>query len=203
MNEKERDRQLGIKTIGIREWLTDSIHHNRYEATPYQALDELFQQYSFDKTDVVIDFGCGKGRLPFYIHHHFGNEVAGVEVSEALYADALQNLVHYSRKKTQSKNTIRFECLLAEKYIVQKKDTVFYFFNPFSSVIFMQVLHNIIASYEEHQRQIDIILFYPTEDYLYFLENATPFYLLQEIPLAQLHKKNANERFVIFRANGK
>lgn len=201
MTDKQLDRHLGIKTIGVREWLTDSIHHNRYEATPYNSLHELFQHYSLQENDVFVDFGCGKGRLPFYVYHHFGNEVIGVEVSEALYADALQNLVQFSKKHPQqSTNTsIRFECMLAEKYPIHKKESVFYFFNPFSSIIFIQVIYRIIVSYEQHPRKIDIVLFYPPADYVHFMETSTPFYLYKEVLLKGLHEINMNERFLIFR----
>ena len=34
------------------------IHYNRYEATPYKALDIFSENYKFKKTDKVVDFGC-------------------------------------------------------------------------------------------------------------------------------------------------
>lgn len=202
MKEKEHDRSLRIKTTGIREWLTDSTHHNRYEATPYYALDELFTEYQLKKTDVVIDFGCGKGRLPFYIHNRFGIAVAGIEVSNLLYIDALNNLASYLNKSKRSLASIRFECILAEKYIIKPTDNKFYFFNPFSTKIFMKVINNILLSVENHDRPVDVILYYPTPEYIQFIESSTPFKLFQEVRLQGLYEHNNNERFVIFRYNG-
>ena len=71
INEKDYDRLLRIKTISTREWVNQSIHYNRYEATPYLALEALFHEYELNRTDTVVDFGCGKGRLPFYLHNRF------------------------------------------------------------------------------------------------------------------------------------
>ena len=143
MNEKDYDKELQIKTTGIREWLTSSVHHNRYEATPYFALDGLFSEYELQKSDVVVDFGCGKGRLPFYIHNRLKTAVVGGEVSDILIA----------------KSSIRFECVLAEQYEIRPEDNKFYFFNPFSVVIFGKVLNNILLSVEKEKRVVDVILY--------------------------------------------
>lgn len=202
MNEKEYDFSLKIKTTGVREWLTKSTHHNRYEATPYAALDELFTAYKLEKDDVLVDFGCGKGRLPFYVHNRFDIAVAGVEVSELLYDEALRNLVRYMEKRKKSSTPIRFECTLAEKYDIKETDSHFYFFNPFSTVIFSKVIDNILASVEKYPRQVDVILYYATAEYMHFMESSSPFELFQEVKLTNLHDINKNERFVVFRYAG-
>lgn len=202
MNDKEYDFSLKIKTTGVREWLTNSTHHNRYEATPYAALDELFSEYKLEKNDVLVDFGCGKGRLPFYIHNHFDVATTGVEVSELLYDEALKNLVRYMERRKKSAQPIRFECTLAEKYDINETDSHFYFFNPFSTVIFAKVIDNILLSAEKHPRQVDVILYYPTAAYMHFMEDSSPFEFFREVKLTRLHEINKNERFVIFRYIG-
>ena len=53
MNEKDRDRALHIKTNSVGEKLDQSSHYHHYEATAYWMLDELFNQYSLEKTDVL------------------------------------------------------------------------------------------------------------------------------------------------------
>lgn len=199
MNEKEHDFSLKIKTTGVREWLTKSTHHNRYEATPYASLEEFFTTYKLKKEDVLVDFGCGKGRLPFYIHNRFDVATAGVEVSELLYDEALKNLVRYMEKRKKSAQPIRFECILAEKYDIKEIDSHFYFFNPFSTVIFAKVINNILESVEKYPRQVDVILYYPSAEYMDCMENNLPFELFQEVKLKDLHEINKNERFVIFR----
>ena len=62
MGARKYDRELGIRTVGLREWGQDSPY-NRYEATPYEALDALFRSYRFRLDQRVVDFGCGREGL--------------------------------------------------------------------------------------------------------------------------------------------
>ncbi|MEK5039734.1 class I SAM-dependent methyltransferase [Sporosarcina sp. FSL K6-3457] len=199
MNDKDYDRLLRIKTVGTREWQNQSSHYNRYEATPYLALDELFDDYELERTDGVVDFGCGKGRLAFYLHNRFQVSVTGIEMSVQLYQEALENQASYREKTRGSNDTVRFECCLAEDYKVESTDNRFYFFNPFSIQIFRKVIDTILRSVEKQKRAVDIVLYYPTADYIQFLENRTPFELLKEVKVPGLYDRNDNERFLVFR----
>ncbi|MEH7613248.1 SAM-dependent methyltransferase, partial [Gottfriedia acidiceleris] len=57
----------------------------------------------------------------------------------------------------------------------------------------------ILISVEQSKRNIEIILYYSSDDYIYFLENQTAFELKQEILLADAYNKNQNERFLVYR----
>ena len=171
------------------------MHYHRYEPTPYSGLDELLNQYEIKRSDRVVDFGCGKGRLNFYMHHKCGASAVGIEMNEEFYKEALDNLDRYARKVRDSKDKIRFECCLAQEYEINPCDNRFYFFNPFSVQVFMNVVNNILLSVEETGREVDIILYYPSEDYIFFLENQTTFELKREVRLPGAYEKNGNERF--------
>jgi SAM-dependent methyltransferase len=199
MIEQAYDRLLHIKTAGIHQGQNQSVHYNRYEATPYVALDELFNDYELKKMDGVVDFGCGKGRLSFYIHNRFHVSVTGVEMNGQLYQDALDNQARYMQKVNRMNGFIRFERGLAEEYGVESTDNRFYFFNPFSIQIFMKVFDNILQSVEQQKRSVDLILYYPTTEYIQFLESSSIFKLLKEVKVPELYEQNENERFLIFR----
>ncbi|WP_203364053.1 methyltransferase [Bacillus sp. REN10] len=199
MTEQEYDQMLGIDTIGLKEFPLQLVHYNRYEATPYAALDELFRSYELNYTDGVVDVGCGKGRLSFYVHHRFQLSVTGIEVNNQLYEDALSNKVSYMKKSHSKAGTLRFLCGPAEKYTIEPTDNRFYFFNPFSIQIFMRVVHHILLSVEQHKRAVDLILYYPTIEYIHFLEQNTSFELFKEVKVPELCEKDENERFLIFR----
>ncbi|MFF2754562.1 SAM-dependent methyltransferase [Psychrobacillus sp. NPDC058041] len=199
MKEQDQDRFLRVKTEGIREWQHQSAHYNRYEATPYIALKALFDDYACNSNDKFVDFGSGKGRFPFYIHHHFHVSVTGVEMSGQLYQEAMENLIKYLERAKHSRASIQFERILAQEYEVDYRENRFYFFNPFSIQIFQKVISNIILSVESHPRSVDIILYYPTSDYIQFLELNTAFELLKEVKVPELYDQNSNERFMIFR----
>lgn len=199
MNDIDYDRLLHIKTIGMLEIINQSVHYNRYEATPYKALVEFFTDYDLKNTDRVVDFGSGKGRLPFYIHHHFHTSVVGIEMSNKLHRESLENLENYRRNANQKIISITFEKCLAQEYEIKQEENVFYFFNPFSVQIFMKVVENILQSVDQQKRTIDLILYYPTTAYIQFLETRTTFEYVKEVKVPGLYEQNENERFLIFR----
>lgn len=198
MEELEFDRSLGINTVGTLELLNQSVHYNRYEATPYIALEELFGHYDLQKGDCLVDFGCGKGRVSFYIHNRFQSQATGIEMNGRLYQDAMKNLENYTKRK-KLKGSISFERCYAQEYDIQSGENRFYFFNPFSIQIFMKVVDNILQSVNRHKRTVDLILYYPTSEYIQFIENRTTFEFLDEVKIPGLYEQNDNERFLIFR----
>ena len=161
MKEKYYEELLNIKTTGDQSWDETKKCYHPYEPTPYFALDKLFESYYINEKDSVIDFGCGKGRLNFYLNYNYN-------------------------------------CNVAQEYEISDKDNKFYFFNPFSVHIFMKVVENILISFENNTRKIDIILYYPSDDYIYYLENCTPFMQIEEVRLDDLYKKDNQERFLIY-----
>lgn len=198
MTEKKYDQMLRIRTGGLREWKNE-VHYHRYEPTPYVALDELFKVYKLDKTDEVVDFGCGRGRVSFYIHNRFGVPVTGVEVHEKTFEEALENEASYLHRANRIKAPLRFDFGLAEQFEVEETENTFYFFNPFSVQIFKKVVHNILRSAEKQKRTIDIILYYPTAKYKQFIKENTPFKLLNKVRVPGATDKK--EKFKIYRLN--
>ncbi|MDF2086078.1 class I SAM-dependent methyltransferase [Bacillus pseudomycoides] len=198
MNEQYYDAVLNIKTVGEQKGFNKSLHYHCYEPTPYSALETLFNQYELSSSERVVDFGCGKGRLNFYIHHACGASAVGIEMNEMFYKEAMGNLERYAKKSRNSKDKIQFQCCLAQEYEIDPRDNRFYFFNPFSVQVFMNVINNILLSVEEVEREIEIILYYPSEDYIFFLENQTAFELKEEVRLPGVYERNGNERFLIY-----
>lgn len=196
MAERKYEQMLNIRTTGLREWRKHT-HYNRYEATPYKALEELFKVYKINKTDEVVDFGSGRGRVPFYIHNRFKVPVTGVEVNDQTFEEALDNKVSYRYKAKNIEAPIRFDFAMAEQFDVDKTDNVFYFFNPFSVEIFKKVVKNILRSVEKEKRPIDIILYYPTAGYKNFIAKNTSFKLVNKVRVPGSQDKK--EKFLIYR----
>ncbi len=156
MKEQFFDELLNIKTIGDQKGFSKSFHYHRYEPTPYHALETLFIQYKLKSNDRLVDFGCGKGRLNFYINYLFHSSAVGVEMNETFYEEAVKNRHSYLKKAKNSSNQIHFHCCLAEEYEIDPLDNRFYFFNPFSVQIFMNVISNILVSVEKSARDIEL-----------------------------------------------
>lgn len=190
---------LNIKTSGIQQIDDKFYHYNRYEPTDYRALDLLFSNYDLLETDSIVDFGSGKGRLMFYINYEFNSKVTGIEMNFNYIRESLENKESYLKKYKKKEDKITFLNILAEDYEVSKEDTKFYFFNPFSIQIFMKVIDNILDSVDDYYRKIDIVLYYPSDDYIYYLENNTAFTLKKEIDVSKLYKHHdSREKFLIY-----
>ncbi|MBU8879646.1 SAM-dependent methyltransferase [Bacillus sp. FJAT-29790] len=199
MKEQYYDELLNIKTSGDQKGFNKSMHYHRYEPTPYSSLEQLFNKYELKSSDRIVDFGCGKGRLNFYINYLFNATVIGVEMNEIFYREAIENRSNYLKKTKKRIDKIQFHCCLAEEYQINPLDNRFYFFNPFSLQIFIKIINNILLSVEKLKREIELVLYYGSEDYIYFLENHTSFELKEEVKLPGLYEHNHFERFLIYR----
>ncbi len=195
MSAKLFDQELGIRTTGLREWQGNTAY-NRYEATPYQALETLFRAYKIKKDARVVDFGCGRGRVVFYIHRRFRVPVVGIEANDKTYEEALDNKQRYRIKAKHIDAPIRLKYGLAEHYRVKPEDNCFYFFNPFSHKVFKKVMGNIMDSVEENPRSIDLILYYPLPEFKQ---------IVKQYPFRKINKVRVPgaidplEKFVIYR----
>lgn len=198
MKEKYYEKLLNINTIGNQDWKKTSIHNHPYEPTLYIALEELFKNYQLLENDYVVDFGCGMGRLLFFINYYFKSNVTGIEINERYYKEALYNKINYEKINRKYSNKINFICTKAQNYKIKDLENKFYFFNPFSIQIFSKVIDNILKSYEENPRNMDIIMYYPSQEYLDFLDYKTPFMMYKEILLKDLYYKDDKEKFVIY-----
>lgn len=198
MSAKKCDRRLGIWTVGLREW-DGNTQYNRYEATPYHALDRLFEVYRFREGDRVVDFGCGRGRVAFYIHHRFHVPVVGIEAHDKTYEEAIANKMRYRAHAGHIPAPIKLKYGLAEDYDVKPDDNCFYFFNPFSHRVFQKVMDNIMKSVEAFPRTVDVILYYPLPEYKRILYKLG-FQIINKVRMPDVD--DDYEKFVIYRYDG-
>ncbi len=194
MTEQKWDKKLKISTMGRSDAHADAYHHP-YEPTPYCVLARLAESGYISKDNVVIDYGCGKGRVGFFLHHEVGCRVIGVEYNEKIYLQAQDNLRTYNGGV---KNPPEFICADAEGFAVKKADC-FYFFNPFSREILQSVLGKILESYYEESRSMQLFFYYPEEDYVAYLMAQRQLMFVDEIVCEDLFEgKNERERILIF-----
>lgn len=201
MKEQYYENLLNIKTSGEQKIFNESLHYNRYEPTSYDVLNALCENLEFNEEDSLVDFGCGKGRLNFYLNNFYNIDVTGIEMNKFFFEECLSNKKSYLSNRKNKEDKIQFSNCFAEKYKVKKNDNKFYFFNPFSEQIFIKVIGNILDSLLEHERQVNIILYYPSEDYLYYLDNYTIFSLKKEIKIPNRYDKDPREKIVIYELN--
>lgn len=162
------DKLYGIKTTGLRDWDKEKVY-NRTESTPYQALDDFVKVYEVHKEGGLVDFGAGKGRVSIYLHDKLNIPITGVEINDLTYNEAVSNVENYLSNNKGSKS-IKIVKEYAEEYNIKKEDRMFFFFNPFSSEIFIKVIDNIKKSAVENNSSVEVILYYPINNYKSTLE---------------------------------
>lgn len=197
--EKNFESLLNIHTSGNQKGFNELIHYNRYEPTAYYVLEALLHNYPLLESDNVVDFGSGKGRLNFFLNYFFNSSVEGIEMNKYYYQESLDNKKSYLAKHKKDTNRIHFTNCIAEEYKIKPTDNKFYFFNPFSVQIFIKVVTNILYSVIDYNRVIDLILYYPSDDYIYYLEDYTMFSLIKEIKINKYYEKDYREHILIYR----
>lgn len=170
----------------------------RYEPTSYSGLICAFDALGgeISKYDRLVDFGCGKGRVLFYVNQRYQCEVCGIEIDENLCKIAEENRDDYNKRFQDARNRIEIINGKAEEYNIKPEDTVFYFFNPFEIKIFQRVIDNILDSIQNHPRNIIIMMYYPLQEYRSYLQEKK-FSLLKLVKLPE-YEKDWNEKMVIY-----
>lgn len=196
-NENTWEHLLKIKTSGRDDSEANPCHYP-YEPTPYSVLERLANSEYIGKRNVLIDYGCGKGRVDFFLSYQLRCKTIGVEYDERLYKAALRN-----KEAAVSGRTAEFVLANAECYTVPTEVDRFYFFNPFSLEILKHVLGKILASYYEKIREMKLFFYYPSDEYVSCLMQMEELEFEDEISCKDLFEgDNPRERILIFKTLG-
>ena len=184
---------MRIQTCGRDESGADEYHHP-YEPTPYSILERLAASGLIGKDDGVLDYGCGKGRVGFFLSYRTKVKTIGIEYDEHIYQGALEN-----QKTTVSRIKPDFMLTRAEEYEVPRSVNRCYFFNPFSVEIFRKVMIRIIESWYDNPREIFLFFYYPADAYISYLMTVDELEFYDEIECDDLFGGNdMRERIMIF-----
>lgn len=193
MEELQWDRLLKIKTTGRDDSSADQYHYP-YEPTPYSVLERLAGSGYIGKKNILIDYGCGKGRVDFFLSYQARCRTIGIEYDERIYAGAVEN-----QRTDVSAGRAGFKLAAAETYEVDRNADRFYFFNPFSVEILQKVIARIMNSYYENPREILLFFYYPSDEYVAYLMTQDPFMIVDEIDCMDLFPgEDPREKILIF-----
>lgn len=195
--EQSWDKLLQIRTAGRDESGADEYHHP-YEPTDYRVLERLAGSGLIGEGDTVLDYGCGKGRVGFFLSYRTKAKTLGIEYDERIYGDALEN-----RKTTISRVKPDFVLTRAEEYEVPAEVSFCYFFNPFTVEILRKVMARILESWYEYPRDIFLLFYYPADEYISYLMTLEELDFYDEIECDDLFEgSDPRERIMIFQLPG-
>ena len=192
-NEIRWDKLLRIRSTGRDDSHADQYRYP-YEPTPYSVLERLANTGFIRKENTLLDYGCGKGRVDFFLSYQTRCRSIGIEYDERIYEKAVQN-----RETAISSGRVSIELANAENYTVSEDADRIYFFNPFSVEILQKVISRILDSYYENVRPIRLFFYYPSDDYIFSLMTVKELMFSDEIDCRDLFPGNdPREKIVIF-----
>ncbi|CVI73501.1 hypothetical protein BN3660_03143 [Eubacteriaceae bacterium CHKCI004] len=187
------DKLLRIKTTGRDDSMADQYRYP-YEPTPYSVLERLAGSGYISKRNVLLDYGCGKGRVDFYLSYQTRCRTMGIEYDPRMYERALSN-----QQTAVSGRRASFVLANAEQYPVPAEVDRCYFFNPFSVEILQKVMARILDSYYENPRNIQLYFYYPSDEYVAYLMTQELLMFVDEIDCGDLFEgTDPREKILIF-----
>ncbi len=193
MSEEKWDRLLHIRTTGRDDSHADQYRYP-YEPTPYSVLERLGNSGYIRKGNTLLDYGCGKGRVEFFLSWQTRCRSIGIEYDERIYGKAVEN-----QKTAVSAGRVTFCGEDASQFEVPDGADRIYFFNPFSVEILQKVIHRVLESYYAAPREILLFFYYPSDEYISYLMTVDELTFSDEIDCRDLFEgSDARERIVIF-----
>ena len=195
MKDKEEiwDERLQISTVGRDDLIADEYRYP-YEPTPYGVLERLADSGLIRVGDRVLDYGCGKGRVDFFLAHMTNARTVGIEYDPRIYQKALDN-----RQTSIAGEGVELVLGRAEEYEPDAEVRHCYFFNPFSVEILRGVMARLLDSYYAAPREILLYFYYPSDEYIAYLMTVDELDFYDEIECDDLFPvKDRRERILIF-----
>lgn len=196
-HESKWDKLLRIKTSGRVDSRADQYRYP-YEPTPYCVLERLANAGYIEKKNTLVDYGCGKGRVEFFLSYQTRCQSIGIEYDDRIFHMAVEN-----QATAVSTGRTSFRMENAEDYQVPAQADRFYFFNPFSVEILRSVMGRILDSYYDEPREMLLFFYYPSNQYISYLMTVDQAEFLDEIDCRDMFDGDEpRERIVIFKVVG-
>ncbi len=188
------DKILRVKTSGRDDSNADRYNYP-YEPTPYCVLERLANSGWIGKRDVVLDYGCGKGRVDFFLAYQTKASVIGIEYDERIYQTALNN-----KESAVSAGKVTLIREDAKNFEVPSSVNRVYFFNPFSVEILQKAIARIKASYYQKPREVLLFFYYPSDEYIAYLMTVDELEFWDEIDCRDLFEgSNRREKILMWK----
>jgi precorrin-6B methylase 2 len=127
-----------------------------YGAAEYFSIRRLIRTLGPEPHDVVLDLGCGKGRVLCEFARHRVEKVIGVELNETHCATARRNAARLRGRRSP----VEIRCEDAASTDVSDC-TIVFMFNPFGADTMREVLLNLQASLKNNPRRLSVVYYTP------------------------------------------
>ena len=136
-----------------------------YQPTMALSFNRLLETITLPPESVLVDFGCGKGRVLLLAVLRGVKKAVGIEFSPELCRIAENNV-----KIVEEARGTRLDITVIEGdvtgYEIEDDQNVFFLFNPFDDVVLGAVVKNIQKSLRRTPREIVIIYYNPVHSHI-------------------------------------
>lgn len=157
INDRYYDRHFNVNTAAVKTETGYNLAEKEsvpYHTIHYRGLFFLFDKIrDLDSENILLDYGCGKGRIVTVAAFCNFKKIIGVELSPII-SIAQENLKKMKFRKTENVELIKKD---ARDYTIPHDVNTFFFYNPFSGSALDEVVANIRRSVSQHPRKITII----------------------------------------------
>lgn len=154
-------RRLGIDTgrpdMGL--YPSDSSRIG-YNPVKWRVLRGIFGSVLIGRNDVLLDYGCGKGRVIVWAAVRFPlARIIGVELDPQLHALAETNIRNWQgRRRCDDIALIQGD---ATEFDVPDDVTIIFLYNPFLGDVFNRVIAKIVQSLVRQPRPLRVFYIHP------------------------------------------
>lgn len=140
-------------------------------STNYEELEVIFFEYTLLKeTDIIIDVGCGKGRVFNYLlYKGLKNKMIGYEINRAVGDKTKKRLSRFKNVEIRCENIFDH---------FPEQGNVFYLYNPFKEIMVTEFMHQILKVAAR-----DPIILYNNPVHLEIFNNENFSYSFLDIPV--------------------
>jgi SAM-dependent methyltransferase len=135
LRSRWEDRRIGgISLEAIKPSKFKALGAEATQSSDYRCLDRIRKQLALSPSDVLMDVGCGEGRVLTYFYlHRCKGKLLGVELDPDVAETARQRVAGCNGIEILSGNVLDHPEWL-------EPVTVFYLFNPFNGKIFSKFI---------------------------------------------------------------
>lgn len=127
-NESRWDKLLNIRTMGRDDTHADQYRYP-YEPTPYSVLERLANAGYIRKGNILLDYGCGKGRVDFFLSYQTRCKSIGIEYDERIYEKAAENK-KYAVSSGRVEILRKVMARILESYYAEPRRIQLFFYYP-------------------------------------------------------------------------
>ena len=155
----------------------NALHYAPARSRYFRA---LMGRMVFPQGSVLVDVGCGKGKVVMMAMDYPFKKVVGIDFSDRLCKIARNNIATYCAKTTRT-NTTEIHVCDAADYAIAPEQNVFFLYDPFKEAVMQKFIGNLTESLERSPRCVWLIYYEPIAECRDVIESKGRFVLSHQV----------------------